>query len=199
MPATTLVPGYKQVEAFGPDEDYLEEEEEVSYVTLDLGVVEPTLLPSSSTYRLIGLDTPTPFLQLSGSIFKGRHDTLLGTELLFTEEKNDTPNKRSLAHIGSTEQRIRFREVRLKEKARPEPMSAERIVPNLLEEVASMYVDAESDKIVSQAPSSGQLEQPSGKGAADAASPSPRKRKKASRKGKERAVDVNEEDAMDTT
>ena len=53
MPATTLVPGYKQVESFGPDEDYLEEEEEISYVTLDLGVVEPTLLPSTSTYRLI--------------------------------------------------------------------------------------------------------------------------------------------------
>lgn len=53
MPATTLVPGYKQVESFGPDEDYLEEEEEVSYVTIDLGVVEPTLLPSTSTYRLI--------------------------------------------------------------------------------------------------------------------------------------------------
>ena len=53
MPATTLVPGYKQVDSFGPDEDYLEEDEEVSYVTLDLGVVEPTLLPSTSTYRLI--------------------------------------------------------------------------------------------------------------------------------------------------
>lgn len=34
-----------------------------------------------------GLDTPTPFLQLSGSIFKGEHDRLLGTELLFTESK----------------------------------------------------------------------------------------------------------------
>ena len=53
MPATTLVPGYRQVDSFGPDEDYLEKEEEVSYVTLDLGMVEPTLLPSTSTYRLI--------------------------------------------------------------------------------------------------------------------------------------------------
>ncbi|KIJ67217.1 hypothetical protein HYDPIDRAFT_84729 [Hydnomerulius pinastri MD-312] len=88
MSAQSLVPGYRQVEAFGPNEDYLEEDEEISYVTLDLGVVEPTLLPSSSTYRLIGLDTPTPFLQLSGSIFKGQHDTLLGTELLFMEEKS---------------------------------------------------------------------------------------------------------------
>lgn len=53
MPAATLVPGYRQVDSFGPDEDYLDEEGEVSYVTLDLGVVEPTLLPSTSTYRLI--------------------------------------------------------------------------------------------------------------------------------------------------
>lgn len=50
---TTLIPGYTQVESFGPDEEY-EGEEEVSYVTLDLGAaVEPTLIASSSTYRLI--------------------------------------------------------------------------------------------------------------------------------------------------
>lgn len=52
MPAQSLVPGYKQVEEFGPDEEY-EEEEEVYYVTLDLGTVQPTLLPNCSTYRLI--------------------------------------------------------------------------------------------------------------------------------------------------
>lgn len=34
-----------------------------------------------------GLDTSTPFLQLSGTIFKGQHDELLGTEILFTEGK----------------------------------------------------------------------------------------------------------------
>ena len=34
-----------------------------------------------------GLDTPTPFLQLSGTIFQGTHQSLLGTELLFTEDK----------------------------------------------------------------------------------------------------------------
>lgn len=49
----TLIPGYTQVEAFGPDEEY-EGEEEVSYITLDLGAtIEPTLVASSSTYRLI--------------------------------------------------------------------------------------------------------------------------------------------------
>lgn len=50
-PSTSLCPGYKQVDAFGPDDDY--EDEEVTYVTLDLGSIEPTLVPSSTTYRLI--------------------------------------------------------------------------------------------------------------------------------------------------
>jgi hypothetical protein len=53
-----LAPGFRQVDAFDPDDNYECDEngnviEEVSYVTLDLGAVEPTLVPSSSTYRLI--------------------------------------------------------------------------------------------------------------------------------------------------
>lgn len=58
MSQNTLCPGYTQVSSFGPNDDYErgedgEIEEEVSYVTLDLGSVEPTLVPSSSNYRLI--------------------------------------------------------------------------------------------------------------------------------------------------
>jgi hypothetical protein len=49
----TLFPGYTQVVAFGPDDEYLSEDEEVVYVTLDLGPIEPTLVPNSATYRLI--------------------------------------------------------------------------------------------------------------------------------------------------
>jgi general transcription factor 3C polypeptide 6 len=53
-----LAPGFSQVEAFDSDERYERDEdgeviEEISYVTLDLGAVEPALVPSSSTYRLI--------------------------------------------------------------------------------------------------------------------------------------------------
>ena len=44
--------GYKQVDSFGPDEEYDDDTEEI-YVTLDLGNVEPTLLARNSTYRLI--------------------------------------------------------------------------------------------------------------------------------------------------
>ena len=35
--------------------------------------------------NLQGLDTPTPFLQLGGNIFKGHFETLLGSEILFKE------------------------------------------------------------------------------------------------------------------
>jgi len=120
--------GYKQVEAFGPDEEYDEEFTEEFYVTLDLGQVDQALIPSSSTYRLIGLDTPTPFLQLSGVVLKGQHQTLLGTELLFTdpiEQKPDidpsastppTRKRNDVEFFASTERRIRFKEVQLKPK-----------------------------------------------------------------------------------
>ena len=101
------------------------------------------------------------------------------------------PSKRSLAHVGCTEQRIRFKEVQLKEKARPGPTPSESRQAELSEEVASMYVDPEPDKIASAATPSGAL------GTTGPAPP--RKRKKRSRKGKERAVEVDEEDAMDTT
>ncbi|PBK60833.1 hypothetical protein ARMSODRAFT_897534 [Armillaria solidipes] len=79
----SLCPGYLQVNAFGPDDDY-EEDEEIFYVTLELGNVEPSLIPSCDSYHLVCLDTPTPFLQLAGMVLKGRHETLLGTELLFS-------------------------------------------------------------------------------------------------------------------
>ncbi|KAF5343925.1 hypothetical protein D9758_012123 [Tetrapyrgos nigripes] len=110
---TTLVPGYKHVEEFGPNEEY-EDEEEVIYMTFDLGNIEPTLIPSSKEYRVIGLDTPNPFLQLSGTILKGRHESLLGTELLFTEVKDDEdPSKRHLSFVSTNEQRVHFKEVTL--------------------------------------------------------------------------------------
>ena len=49
---TSLCPGYRLVEEFDHNEEY-ESGEEISYVTFDLGNIEPTLVPSSSTYRLI--------------------------------------------------------------------------------------------------------------------------------------------------
>ncbi|KXN92577.1 hypothetical protein AN958_05981 [Leucoagaricus sp. SymC.cos] len=146
-PRTSLCPGYTQVSTFSaallsprskasslerdpniysPDDDgegagdgEEEYEEEVEYVVLDLGNIEPTLVPSSSTYRLIGLDTPTPFLQLSGTIFQGRQESLLGSELIFTDDKESTTSgqkKRGVTHVSTTSKRIAFKEVQLRPK-----------------------------------------------------------------------------------
>ncbi|KAK0218916.1 hypothetical protein IW262DRAFT_1494904 [Armillaria fumosa] len=94
----TLCPGYQQVAQFGPDDDYEEEEEEIFY-------------PQTGKRR-IGLDTRTPFLQLAGTVLKGRHEILLGTELLFSEHED------AVSYMESTRQRICFREVRLEEKGK---------------------------------------------------------------------------------
>ncbi len=48
----SLCPGYHQVTQFGPDDDY-EEEEKIFYVTLELGNVEPALIPSCDSYYLV--------------------------------------------------------------------------------------------------------------------------------------------------
>ena len=51
-----LFPGCRHVETFGHDEDYEDaglDDKLESYVTLDLGSVDQTLVPSSSSYRLI--------------------------------------------------------------------------------------------------------------------------------------------------
>ncbi|KXN91902.1 hypothetical protein AN958_11204 [Leucoagaricus sp. SymC.cos] len=152
-PRTSLCPGYAQVSTFSPallsprskafslerdpniyspddegegagdgEEEY---EEEVEYVVLDLGNIEPTLVPSSSAYRLIllgsaqSLDTPTPFLQLSGTIFQGRQESLLGSELIFTDDKESTTSgqeKRGATHVSTTSKRIAFKEVQLRPK-----------------------------------------------------------------------------------
>ncbi|KAJ8075801.1 hypothetical protein PM082_021433 [Marasmius tenuissimus] len=115
LPPATLCPGYIQVQDFGQDDEY--EDEEICYVTVELENVEPTLIASSEHMRLIGLDTPTPFMQLSGTILKGQHDTLIGSELLFMESKEDqNRSKRHLAYVGTTSQRLRFKEVQLRPK-----------------------------------------------------------------------------------
>lgn len=47
-----MLQGYKEVENFAADEEY-EDGTEEEYVTLDFSAVDPTLVSSSSTFRLI--------------------------------------------------------------------------------------------------------------------------------------------------
>ncbi|KAG6906740.1 hypothetical protein DXG01_012320 [Tephrocybe rancida] len=104
-----------------------DEEEDMLYVTLDLGSIEPSL----------GLDTPAPFLKLSGTILKGRHKTLLGSEILFT----DPPDKRSLTPLmpPTTSTRICFSKVCLLPKGTvaPSPSSVLSVSPSMTTTMAS--------------------------------------------------------------
>lgn len=124
---------------------------QITYVTLELGAVDPSLIPSCASMRLIvrhalhsasvpyileqGLETPTPFLQLGDSVFKGVHVSSLGTELLFHDATRtsclhsvfpsnrpsnlaDGPS-RSLSSLAQTEHKILFNPVTLTPKAAP--------------------------------------------------------------------------------
>ncbi|KAG9118452.1 hypothetical protein FRC07_007031 [Ceratobasidium sp. 392] len=60
-----------------------DEEEETIYLALELGAVDPSLIPHCASMSFVGLETPTPFLQLGDSVFRGTHVSTLGTELVF--------------------------------------------------------------------------------------------------------------------
>ncbi len=68
FPVMLLCPDYHQVTQFGPDDNYKEEEEEeIFYITLKLGNIEPVLIPSCDSYHLV----VSPFLCSSscGSLY----------------------------------------------------------------------------------------------------------------------------------
>ncbi|PPQ74475.1 hypothetical protein CVT24_000126 [Panaeolus cyanescens] len=104
----SLCPGYKYVESFGNEEEY-EDEEEVMYVTLDLGNVEPTLVPSSTEYRLI--TTKAGLRRLHHNLSSDLEISLYQRITLFSESHDRT--KRPLVHVANTERRIAFKEVTL--------------------------------------------------------------------------------------
>ncbi|KIO23883.1 hypothetical protein M407DRAFT_77574, partial [Tulasnella calospora MUT 4182] len=77
--------------------------EQTSYVTFDLGNIDQNLLLNASSCKLIGLDTPTPYLQLPGITMRGTHDTLIGSELVFADGRGE-PN--SALHLSSLSELI---------------------------------------------------------------------------------------------
>ncbi|KAI1789340.1 hypothetical protein LXA43DRAFT_586862 [Ganoderma leucocontextum] len=204
----SLFPGYKHVESFGPDCEYEAEEVEVEYVTLDLGTVEPTLVPSSSSYRLIGLDTPTPFLQLSGTMLKGEHVSLLGTELLFSEAAAAGPSsgvstdeqpheraqgKKALVHVANTERRIRFKEVELKPKVPGTSSNGEGMgTPTAKTSNLAKKVKTQMDHVMSG--SAGPLRRGRGRGGGRKRGSTNGKPKASSSRSKTRDADQDEEE-----
>jgi general transcription factor 3C polypeptide 6 len=141
-----------------------------------------------------GLDTPTPFLQLSGTVLRGEHTSLLGTEIIFTEvtsppmsnspapdDSNPTTltgaSSHSLYYLSTTSHRIRFREVQLKPKAEDVGDGEGDAVTGPSERVGS---NSRKGKGKGKEKTSGKGKAKNGKG---------KERVKVSRKGKEKAVE----------
>ncbi|KAG9085515.1 hypothetical protein FRC06_003568 [Ceratobasidium sp. 370] len=97
-----------------------DEEDETVYLALELGQVDPSLIPHCTSMRLVGLETATPFLQLGGSVFRGSHVSTLGTELVFHDASPDRAT-RSIRPYAQVEHKVLFNPVILTPKSVPAP------------------------------------------------------------------------------
>ncbi|KAG8995625.1 hypothetical protein FRB94_008907 [Tulasnella sp. JGI-2019a] len=138
---SSILPGVTQVDRFDEEEDEYEYEYETSYATLDLRNIDQNILLNSSTFKLIGLDTPTPYLQLPGMTMRGEHDTLIGSEMIFSDGRGANTisykkriitvdldalpfthldptdrSRRFVVPLGTTSTRITFKPVELRQK-----------------------------------------------------------------------------------
>ena len=92
---SSLCPGYRNVDTFALEEEY-ESDEEVCYVTLDLGDVEPKLVPSSNSYRLI----VSSFRYLR-SLFYARFGNLgLGHIYTISSDTGNSPKRATRSPLG---------------------------------------------------------------------------------------------------
>lgn len=86
-----LNPQWKPVDSFDApnfdDDDY--SEEEVSYVTLDLGSSSQNHLAAvdqAHEIQLAGLETDTPYLRVGPQVFSGQWDELIGSEIILAPQ-----------------------------------------------------------------------------------------------------------------
>ncbi|KZT55575.1 hypothetical protein CALCODRAFT_518676 [Calocera cornea HHB12733] len=128
--SSLLGPHWTQVDDLSALDASYSSDEEIEYVTLDMGVpphsAGPLQIPQ---YRLIGLDTPRPFLQLGNTIYEGVHQTLLGTEIVLRDTRDQDATGKSTKHVlpqHLATRRIRFREVTVRPHASAEDADAAR-------------------------------------------------------------------------
>ncbi|KAI8577159.1 hypothetical protein K450DRAFT_253122 [Umbelopsis ramanniana AG] len=121
----------------GSDENVITE---TQYILLDLGENAPDdIVESGETsggYSLIGLDTPTPYLQLGSEIYQGEFDETIGSNLFLEKVPkneggyipkaiNNEDRSFSLSFAGATSKTIKFRKVNLTKKDEGAPIPAE--------------------------------------------------------------------------
>ncbi|XP_022110060.1 general transcription factor 3C polypeptide 6-like isoform X2 [Acanthaster planci] len=78
------------------ENDWVEEEE---LVVVELsGIVDPEYLSKcrSSSFKLLGIETDEPVMQLGSYIFTGQHKNMLGTAVIFEKTNNQDQGKENL-------------------------------------------------------------------------------------------------------
>ncbi|KAL7009772.1 hypothetical protein EMMF5_000680 [Cystobasidiomycetes sp. EMM_F5] len=106
----TLVPQFPE----GEDDEY--SDEEVSYITLDLGKdVTAEQMSHIDSLQLLDLNTHEPFVRFGQQILRGRYETTLGSDLLFIQPQPDpdTGKHGLLQRLGTTQTRIQFESLKL--------------------------------------------------------------------------------------
>ncbi|KAL3899933.1 MAG: hypothetical protein SGCHY_001699 [Lobulomycetales sp.] len=91
---------------------------ETEYIVMDLGPVAAPHLEAvrhagsaGATVKLIGIDTPTPFLQLGDAVYRGKHDLAVGCDLLLERSMSGAS-----VFAGVNSRRMSFTQVALKKK-----------------------------------------------------------------------------------
>ncbi|PBK83372.1 hypothetical protein ARMGADRAFT_1089495 [Armillaria gallica] len=134
---------------FRPDDDY-EEEEEIFYVTLELGNVEPALIPSCDSYHLVVSTFSARRAVVYSILGPGYIDVIstagwdgaqgsardVGSELLFSAAEHSSEH--GVSFMESTRQRIYFREVRLEEKAKAKAATCQLVLDRITGKLAPL-------------------------------------------------------------
>ncbi|KAI9634681.1 uncharacterized protein MKK02DRAFT_27845 [Dioszegia hungarica] len=119
-----LGPGWREVESFEDltDEDEYTTDEEELYAVLDFGqAIDRQQMQSESTYQLIGLDTPLPFIKLGNQVYQGEMSPLIGDEVILGMVRDPAnPTKPSHVPLHTASRHLLFRPIVLKSQAEAE-------------------------------------------------------------------------------
>ncbi|KAL6061294.1 General transcription factor 3C polypeptide 6 [Balamuthia mandrillaris] len=116
-------------EAMEEEEEEEEEvEEEEFYVTLELeDFLDTNLLQSCQRYKLLGLNTEGPLLQVDDMFFQGTYAETVGTHLYFadpTSTSSSSSSSTSTAPLYTATKKLIFRRVGLEPKPTPSSSSS---------------------------------------------------------------------------
>ncbi|KAL6041981.1 General transcription factor 3C polypeptide 6 [Balamuthia mandrillaris] len=108
-------------------EEVEEVEEEEFYVTLELeDFLDTNLLQSCQRYKLLGLNTEGPLLQVDDMFFQGTYAETVGTHLYFadpTSTSSSSSSSTSTAPLYTATKKLIFRRVGLEPKPTPSSSS----------------------------------------------------------------------------